>query len=136
MRWIILLLSIYNVIFIPLQFAYRIDFHGVYLFLEIMTIFFYLVDIVYRFQNLRQLQDLNGNIADSEKEVERTMMDDRDHFESRLFNIKFEIASSAIAFFPFSLLFQLTQVREPTVPISFLCLLRLAKYLPMHKLFV
>ena len=48
MRWSILLLSIYNAVFIPLQFAYRIPFDGMSLVMEVATMLMYACDIYFR----------------------------------------------------------------------------------------
>ena len=39
MKYSILFVNIYNLIFIPLQFAYRIDFKGIYFFIVAMLIY-------------------------------------------------------------------------------------------------
>ena len=62
-------------------------------------------------------------------------MSDKDHFDARIRNLKLEIACSIIAIFPFSLLFSVLDVKEPMILVECLSLLRLAKYLPVHKLF-
>ena len=60
---IVLLLAIYNVFFVPLSFGFRIKFKGVFLTLELLTIFFYLIEIVMRAVKLNQLNMLE-NISD------------------------------------------------------------------------
>jgi len=47
-KFCVTLLSFYNLAFIPLQFAFRIEFNGVYLALEILTILALICDIVFR----------------------------------------------------------------------------------------
>jgi hypothetical protein len=73
--------------------------------LEIFTVILYLFDIFYRIKNLRLLKRAGGNLPESENEIEQTLMDDRDQFGKRVRLIKFEIACSAIASIPFSLIF-------------------------------
>ena len=46
-------LSIYNMIFIPLQMGFSIEFTGWYLFLEIMTILTYFLDVFYIFRHYK-----------------------------------------------------------------------------------
>lgn len=48
MRWSILILVIYNIIFIPLQFGYRVEFDGLLLTMELLTIVLYGFDIKFR----------------------------------------------------------------------------------------
>ena len=63
MRVILLInmvLVFYNMIFIPLQFAYRIEFKGVFLALEIITIVMYLTEIglrIYTVLRINKLKD-------------------------------------------------------------------------------
>ena len=125
----------YNIIFIPLQFGYRIPFHGVYLVLEVFTVILYLLDIFYRVKNLRMLEKAGGNLPQSENEIEQTLMDDRDQFGKRVRSIKTEIACSAVALIPFSFIFQTLGQHEPVLLVDTLCLLRLVKVLPLLKLF-
>lgn len=47
-KFCVTLLSFYNLVFIPLQFAYRIEFKGAYLAMEILTILFLLLDVAFR----------------------------------------------------------------------------------------
>ena len=63
MRVILLInmaLVFYNMIFIPLQFAYRIEFKGIFLALEIITIVMYLTEIglrIYTVIRINRLKD-------------------------------------------------------------------------------
>ncbi len=63
MRMILLInmaLVFYNMIFIPLQFAYRIEFKGIFLALEIITIVMYLTEIglrIYTVIRINRLKD-------------------------------------------------------------------------------
>jgi len=135
MKWSILLIVIYNIIFIPLQFAYRIEFTGIFAFLETVTILLYLLDIFFRCRNWRLLRKAGGNLISSSNLTEQTLMDDKDHFERRMKMIKIEICCSAVALVPFSLVFQSIGYHEPLVLVDTLCLLRLVKLLPFIKLF-
>jgi hypothetical protein len=106
MRWSVLLIAVYNVIFIPLQFAYRIKFDNGILMMEIFTLILYALDIYFRVQNIRQLEQVGGNLQDSEINSELTaMVRDKDQFAKKVQLIKIEIACSTIAWFPFSLVF-------------------------------
>ena len=78
MRWSILLVSIYNILFIPLQFGYRIKFDGLFLVMELFTIILYCFDIKFRMQNLKLLQSVGGNLPDSENLNEQKLMGDKD----------------------------------------------------------
>lgn len=47
-KFCVTLFSFYNLVFIPLQFAFRIEFKGAYLALEILTILTFICDIIFR----------------------------------------------------------------------------------------
>jgi len=95
----------------------------------------YLADIYFRLKNLKLLQLKGGNIEKSEKEIEKTLMDDKDLFYKRLHTIKLEICCSCLAIFPFNFLFQSLNIHEPMLLVISLCLLRLVKIMPLNKLF-
>ena len=46
---------IYNIIYIPLQFAYRLNYETFFILMEIATMTSYCLDIYYRIQNLIKL---------------------------------------------------------------------------------
>jgi hypothetical protein len=62
MKAAILVIVIYNLIFIPLQFGYRIQFKGIYLIMEVFTMVMYAFDIFYRVKNLNELVKAGGNL--------------------------------------------------------------------------
>lgn len=66
MRWSILILVSYNVVFIPIQFGYRIKFDGFVLAMEILTIIFYILDIKFRVQNIQLYSRGVGFVHESE----------------------------------------------------------------------
>jgi hypothetical protein len=49
MRIAIFIIILYNLIFIPLRFGFSLPFEGKFLFMEILTIFFYMVDLCLHF---------------------------------------------------------------------------------------
>jgi hypothetical protein len=55
-----MLLVFYNLIYIPLQFAYRIEFKGVFLALEIITIVMYLLEIALRIYIAIRIKNLKS----------------------------------------------------------------------------
>ena len=72
----ITLASIYNIVFIPLSFAFRVKFEGVFLAFEVLTIFFYLIDICLRWNKLNNFYQLE-KIPDSRlNQSERKMKND------------------------------------------------------------
>lgn len=84
MQYSILLISVYNMIFIPLQFGYRIPFRGKYLVLELVTILLYGMDIFFRLRHIKLLYMAGGNIPESTNQIEQSLMDDKDQFLKRI----------------------------------------------------
>jgi hypothetical protein len=74
-------------------------------------------------------------LPQSDKESEKTMMDNVEHLKKRTSNLKVEIVTSALAALPFSFLFQAFSIHRPLLLCNPLSLLRLVKVLPLIKLF-
>lgn len=55
MRAVLTTLSFYNLVFVPLQFAFRIEYSQGILVLEIITIFFYVLDAYVRYKTLKNI---------------------------------------------------------------------------------
>lgn len=135
MKVLVLIIIIYNIIFIPLQMAFRIKYTSILVVMEVLTVLIYGLDIYFRVKNLRALNKARGNLPESTLEYEATMMDNIEHFKKRTSALKVEIVSSCFAIVPFSLCFQVFDYHEPLLVCNPLCLLRLVKVLPMIKLF-
>lgn len=56
---VILLLTLWNFLFIPLQFAYKLEFKGVFLAFEIITIVAYLLDLAFYYHTISWLSNLD-----------------------------------------------------------------------------
>jgi len=134
MKVAVFALVLYNVVFIPLQFAYRISYNAARVCAEILTITFYSIDIVLRIINYKQLVKTSGTMPLSSNEFERKLNEDKEEFFKRLRNVKIEIICSIVALVPFSLFFELSETRQPLLIINTLCLLRLVKIWPIYKI--
>ena len=53
------LFVVYNLVFIPLQFAFNIKFKPIYLVMEVLTILVYLMEIAIRVVKFRRLKKLS-----------------------------------------------------------------------------
>lgn len=135
MRYIILLLIAYNIVFIPLQLAFRFEYQVIFIIMEVITVLLYGVDIFFRIRNLRQLKEARGNLPYSEKEVEKTMMDNIEHFMKRISQLNIEIVTGILSILPFSFAFKMCNYHEPLILCNTLSLLRLTKIYPLIKLF-
>lgn len=133
---ILLLVSVYNVFFIPIQFAFRIPFESVFLYLEIATIVLYAFDISWRLIKIRRLFNLHkipdGKLRLKDKRLKR----DSEMREQAIRNLKLEIILTAIAIFPFNLLFQKTVWIKPRGLTGALCTLRMLNFVPIRKMFI
>ena len=58
MSILVLAVSLYNIVFVPLSFGFRIKFQGIFMVLEVLTVFFYVVDICMRWSKLNHLKML------------------------------------------------------------------------------
>ena len=73
---LVLTAATYNIVFVPLSFGFRIKFQGVFMVLEILTVFFYVVDICMRWSKLNHLKTLK-KLPDSKlKSEDRKMKND------------------------------------------------------------
>ena len=65
MRVVMAILSFYNIVFIPLQFGFRIKMQGIYLVMEMFTILFYLLDAGLRLVTIGRLKKVR-EMSDTE----------------------------------------------------------------------
>lgn len=65
MKVIVSLLISYNIIFIPLQYAYRIPFSPGLIFVDVLTMLVYIIDLGFRIKSLFLLYERKGNIPES-----------------------------------------------------------------------
>jgi len=73
--------------------------------MECLTLFFFLIDIILRIKNYRELVSTKGTMPMSSNEFERKLNEDREEFLKRLRFIRVEIGCSAVAIIPFSIIF-------------------------------
>ena len=52
---LLFILVTYNIIFIPLQMGFMIQFEGIFIFMEIMTILTYILDLIMLIVEIRKL---------------------------------------------------------------------------------
>lgn len=56
MRYLVLVLISYNIVFIPLQMAFRFDYQVIFVIMEVITVVVYGADLFLRIRNLRMLK--------------------------------------------------------------------------------
>jgi len=56
------LLVLYNVVFIPLQFAFRIQYNSIFILMEIIILLFYTFDLIYHIKQLKKIKYHNSHI--------------------------------------------------------------------------
>lgn len=124
-----LCLALYNMFFIPLQFAYRIEFKGIYLALEVLTIIIYLVEIATRVVEYKKLRKVVPEVN-----LESKMFSaDNQKLQERLSVIKFEVVTTSLALFPISLIAQAAKWFHPFGVYLLLCSIRIIKLRPVKK---
>lgn len=132
---LIILLSVYNIIFIPLQGAYQIDYHGGFIFLEVLTLIVYAIDFYKILQvHKKTSKILKGMIAGhkrDEKRLWRSIDDER----KDLRKLKLDMLISVISWIPFTIIFWGAEVEEPYLFIFYIKMLRLMKILPLYYFF-
>jgi hypothetical protein len=94
--------------------GFFIPFTGWYLFVEILTILAYFIDIFYIYRHLRNLK-LHSYVAtvptdtlmttQSDNNIDKKVSHDLDEVESKLSKMRFDLFTSILATFPFSLIF-------------------------------
>jgi hypothetical protein len=110
MKSLVIVTILYNMVFIPLQFAFSISFEWPFWFFEAITLVVFAVDIYLRKNNLDELILTNRTMYASSNLIHRILAEDREEYERRKRNVRFELVCSLIAFFPFSLVFSLAGV--------------------------
>ena len=143
-RHFILLLIVYNIVWIPWQFAFHTKFEGIHLALEIFTIILYTLDIFFRIKNLRKMRVVNKNEEGEQRIFDSHgpnvfEMDTQELFNERSYYLKWELATTVIAVVPISLIFDCIDFYPPDKTSVYFhmvfCSLRLAKVLPLRKFF-
>ena len=134
-RLCITLASVYNIVFIPLSFAFRIPFEGVCLALEVFTVFFYLIDICLRWSKLNNFYQLE-KIPDSRlNESDRKLKNDPEQLHRSIRIQKVEIGSSIIACLPIVSILSFLEIYRPWLLIVILSTVRLVKIRPITAVF-
>ena len=127
----------YNIIFIPLQFAYRIPFSFLpFGFMELCTLILYFLDLVLKIHSYKRMVKINRIVTPLDiTSQEKKLIEDKEKFNKKILTLKIEIICSAIACFPFSFIFDMTKNYNPILVIDFFCCLRLVKIWPIFKVF-
>jgi len=135
MKFLMLVTMLYNMVFIPFQFGFSISFHWPFWFFEAITLVVLAADIYLRKKNLDELISSDGKMFTSSNLNERQLADDREEYARRMRAVHFELVSSIIAFFPFSMVFDFAGVSTEHTIVVILCCLRLVKIWPVYKFF-
>ena len=132
---LMLLLTIYNLVYMPIQMAFRIPFEGIFLGLECLTIVAYVFDIGWRAHKLRKLLRIHS-ISDRKLRLkDRKLKRDTELLKQTISTQRTEVIMTAIAIFPFNLLFQHTEWIQPRGFTAALCSFRMVKAMPLVKMF-
>ena len=132
-RSLLILIQIYNIVFIPLQGGFRIKFSPGLIVMEIFTILLYIIDIfllIIKYKRIqRKLNKIGVEVNVSNRVVWRTT--DADQKELNILKIYF--VPSIISWFPFAMIFSFAGVDNPSLLIYFIKITRLMKIWPLKS---
>ena len=83
--------------------GFSIPFHGWFLFLEILTLLVYLVDLVLITRNYRELLRRQRKVCPGK---DKSMAGNRDELEKKIVHTRLELITSLIGIMPFSWILQ------------------------------
>lgn len=131
---LVTVLVMYNMIFIPLQFGFRLEFKGYLLTFEVLTIVLYLTEVALRINYARRLQLIkSAQLSKITHEYEMELFTDQQALKEKLRKQWVKIVITLIAVFPFSLIISMTGSYEPFGWMLVLQSLRLIKLKPIIK---
>jgi len=100
MKLLVFITMLYNMVFIPLQFAFSISFKWPFWFFEAITLTVLALDIYLRSKNLKELIRSKGRMATSSNILERRLADDREEHAARKREVR--VLNSSAPSSPFS----------------------------------
>lgn len=131
---LVLLFVLYNLIFIPLQAGYRIEYSAGFITMEILTIVIYAFDIIVMYQKQKELKDEIQNQENNIEESDRHIQD-FNILKKDLKWLRIRIGLSVVSIMPIAIVFQLVDLDEPLLIIFYLKCLRLVKLTPILRVF-
>ena len=138
MRHILLFILVsYNIVFIPLQMGFGIQFQGVLIFMEIMTIFLYLADALLTCLNYRKMQrQIHAHKLSTVSPLEQLQKkishsSDLDEVTKKITLMRLDIITTLVAAFPFSWILQ--GVTRADFIVNLLRVMRLLKVWPFYR---
>ena len=133
-RFILILLQIYNLAFIPIQGAYRVKFSPPLIILELITIVFYVVDFVLLCSKYKRIKQSLSKITNESSLNSNIILNPVEADRKQLKILKIHFILSAICWIPFAMIFSFTNIDEPTLLIYFIKCTRLLKTWPLRRL--
>jgi hypothetical protein len=91
-------------IFIPLQMGFSIPFTGWILFMEIMTLIFYTMDLVVIIRRYKRLVNLSRSLPINSSDYKDKLLRDSEEVEKRIMHYRLNILTSIIGVLPLSLI--------------------------------
>ena len=132
-RIILILLQVYNIVFIPIQGAYRTKYSIGFIILEVITILFYMTDLLLLW---RKYQKIKRNLSKVgfETETNNIVWKSVDAQKKKLVRLKIYFFTSIFSCFPFAMVFSLSGIDQPYLIIYYLKWTRLLKIWPLQRL--
>lgn len=129
----LLFLIMYNIVFIPLQAGFQIDYDGGYIFMEVLSLAFYTLDVGYVILRFRKANSIliKLNQKDDEYDILKSNLFEEER--KKIKSLKVELIFGVLSWLPFSIIFWSANVEEPYLLIFYIKMLRLTKILPILK---
>jgi len=126
---------VYNLIFIPLQFAFHFKFKHFYLVMEVLTILVYLAEIFIRVYKFRKLKKLGITPIEMIKNAkDRYLRSDNRELRRETRQQLLKLIVTSIAVLPFSLILSYTNSYKPFHFLIIVRSLRLIKWRPFIRI--
>ena len=138
--------SVYNLVFTPLQFAFRVEYRGAFLALELVTLAGYLAHLLLHMLVFVKAWKAEGRARDDEggagaggrytfrRQITRTFSTVVIPAQaSRLGALRVKLSLDIVALLPFGIVLQSLEVHSPLLVVALLKLLRLAKVAPLLR---
>ena len=123
-------LCIYNIIFIPLQMAFRIEYNALFYTIESIVLVFHLFDILALVSKYRKYDNIT--YAENDEEPIEPQKISAELARKKKTSILWSISFECLTFLPWSIVLQ--NIYYPTFVIAFVKMIRLFKVWPMVKL--
>lgn len=127
-------LIMYNIVFIPLQAGFQLDYEGGYIFMEVLTLIFYTLDIGYVILRYRRANSILSKLKKRNDEYDIPKSNLFEEERKKIKSLRVEMIFGVLSWLPLSIILWGASVEEPYLIIFYIKMLRLTKILPILKI--